>query len=172
MYRATGPTTTAPVSVSAAGRRPVSGSLRRRAADGTDVTDLDTLPSDWTVWSDEDDGSAVVAYRPDVFDSEAFPPECLPTLYLTRGRHRNRPRPRGPAERGVGWHVTLYLEPDVEYGDHPEFDTRSAAVEGLIEIARRFADGDLDYRACYQHPRPDYLDRLDELTGTAAGPDS
>jgi len=136
------------------------------------VTDLDALPADWTVWNEEDDGPAVVAYRPDVFDSEAFPPECLPTLYLTRGRRRNRPRRRGPVNRGVGWHVTLYLEPDVEYHDHPEFDTREDAVAELVRMARRFAAGDIDYRACYQHPREAYLDRLDELTGGSGGPDS
>ncbi len=135
------------------------------------MTDLDALPADWSVWNEEDGGPAVVAYRPDVFDSEAFPPECLPTLSLSRGRHRNRPRRRGPASVGSGWHVTLYLEPDVEYGEVPSFDRRSEAIAGLVRIAERFAAGDLDYRACYQHPRSDYLDKLDELTGRS-GPDN
>ena len=133
---------------------------------------IERLPEGWEVWSEEPEGRVVLAYRPDVFDSEAFPPECLPTLYLTRGRRRNRPRRRGPVTRGVGWHVTLYLEPDVEYHDHPEFDTREDAVRELVRMARRFAAGDIDYRACYQHPREAYLDRLDELTDGSGGPDS
>jgi len=127
---------------------------------------LGDLPPDWTVWNDEDDGPAVVAFRPDVFDSEAFPPECLPTLYLTRGRGRKRPRRPGPAgSRGRQWRVTLYLEPDVEYRESPTFDRRADAVAGLVDLAERFADGDVDYRGAYRHPRDAYLDRLDELTG-------
>jgi hypothetical protein len=130
------------------------------------MTDLTALPPGWEVWNDEADGPAVVAYRPDVFDAQTFPPECMPTLYLTRGGRSKRPRRPGPSGRpGAKWHVTLYLEPDVEYGETPTFDRRSDGVAGLVDLAERFADGDIDYRGCYHHPREAYLDRLDELTG-------
>lgn len=143
-----------------------AGTLTTTRSEAAHMTGLDALPDDWVVWNDEADGPAVVAYRPDVFDTQTFPPECMPTLYLTRGPHRNRPRRRGrSATANSRWHVTLYLEPDVEYDDHPECDARSNAVEELVRIARRFADGDVDYRGLYQHPREAYLDELDDLTG-------
>jgi hypothetical protein len=64
--------------------------------------------------------------------------------------------------------VTLYLEPEVE-GTTAEYDDRAAATGGAVDLARRFARGDVDYRSLYQVPRPDYLDRLDELTGRGGG---
>lgn len=128
---------------------------------------FDDLPAGWTVWSDEDDGRAVLVYRPEVFDSNAFPPECLPTIYLTNGPKRNR-RPRSNADlrRRDVWHVTLFLEPEIEHPETPTFDTRSAAVDGSVALAREFAAGELDVRGCYQVPREQYLDRLEELTGS------
>jgi hypothetical protein len=127
---------------------------------------FEDLPDGWVVWSDEADGRAVLVYRPDVFDTEAFPPECLPTIYLTNGPKRRR-RPRSPADRRRRdtWHVTLYLEPEIEYPEAPSFDSRAGAVEGAVDLASQFAAGDLDLAGCYQVPREDYLDRLDELTG-------
>jgi len=48
------------------------------------------------------------------------------------------------------------------------FDSRSAAVAGAVDLAERFAEGDVDYRAAYQVPREAYLDGLDDLTGREA----
>ncbi|WP_254768317.1 DUF5820 family protein [Salinilacihabitans rarus] len=125
-----------------------------------------SLPDGWVVWSDEDDGRAVLAYHPEVFDADAFPPACLPTLYLTHGRRSRRPGVN-PNDRRVDrdWHVTLYLEPDVYLRGEFRFPTREAAVECAVDLARRFDGGEIDYRALYQIPREEYFDALDDLTG-------
>lgn len=126
----------------------------------------DDLPEGWVVWHEEPT-KLVLAYRPDVFDSETFPAPCLPTVYATKGKRdrrpgRNTPDPEDP------WYVTLYLEPEVAR-DAEAFDSRAAAAAGARELARAFQAGDLDYRALYQVPREAYLDRLDELTGRGRG---
>jgi hypothetical protein len=123
---------------------------------------LEGLPDGWVVWSDEAT-KVVLAFRPDVFDTAAFPPPCLPTLYLTKGRRSRRPGRHDP-DPGAPWYVTLFLEPEVE-GAAGEYDDRTAATAGAVDIAGRFARGEVDYRSLYQVPRPEYLDRLDELTG-------
>lgn len=128
--------------------------------------DADALAEGWTVWNDDGD-RLIVAYRPDVFDGGEFPPECLPTIYLTRGRRTRRPGVRPNPRPGDPWVVTLFLEPEVDHGpDH--YDSREAAVEGLVDLAARFADGDVDYRGLYQVPRESYFEKLDELTGREA----
>ncbi|WP_435364333.1 DUF5820 family protein [Haloarchaeobius sp. DYHT-AS-18] len=130
------------------------------------MSTLEDLPAGWTVWNEEPDGRCILAYRPDVFDSEQFPAACLPTLYLTRGR-RNHRRPgvsREDATTG-DWYVTLYFEPDVELQETNRFATREDGIEGAVELARRFADGEIDPRDVYQVPREDYFAKLDELTG-------
>lgn len=127
---------------------------------------MEELPAGWELWSDEPDRQVFV-YRPDVFDSQAFPSPCLPTLYLSNGPHRYR-RPEQRHERGGdAWYLTLYLEPDVVLTEE-RYDDRADVVSAASELARRFADGDLDYRGAYQVPRETYLDRLDELTGREA----
>ncbi|MFC6724207.1 DUF5820 family protein, partial [Halobium palmae] len=123
---------------------------------------FDSLPDGWTVWTDESDGRAILVYRPDVFDTEAFPAPCMPTLFLTDRSQKRRPEARYVVTDS--WYVTLTLEPDVE-GETEEYDTREAAVDGAREYARRFVDGEVDYRALYQVPRDEYLDELDELVG-------
>ena len=128
------------------------------------MTDYDDLPDDWVVWNDEPDGRSVLAYRPDVFDSQAFPPECMPTIYLTSGRPSRRPARSDPVESGTAWNVTLYLEPDVERSAD-SYEDRADAVEGAVALAERFAEGDVDYRELYQIPREEYFEKLDELTG-------
>lgn len=123
---------------------------------------LESLSDDWTVWN-RTEAKLILAYRPDIFDSENFPAPCLPTLYLTQGRRTRRP---GADRTGEDWYVTLYLEPEVER-DSESFTDRGAAVEGAVSLANRFAAGKLDYRSLYQVPREAYLDELDRLTGRA-----
>jgi hypothetical protein len=127
------------------------------------MDDADGLPAGWVRWSDGED-RLVLAYRPDVFDGGSFPPPCLPALYVTRGARNRRPGvdPSPPAD--AQWHVTLYLEPEVSR-DPERYDSREAAVAGARDLARRFAEGDVDYRALYQVPREEYYAKLDELTG-------
>jgi len=127
-----------------------------------DEPDEPDLPAGWRRWSEEAT-KVVLVYRPDVFDTAAFPAPCLPTIYLTKGRRGRRPG-RDRPEPAADWYVTLFLEPDVERS--PEvYETRAAAVAGAAALARRFDAGEVDYRDLYQVPRPAYLDRLDELTG-------
>jgi len=122
---------------------------------------FDALGGGWVVWT-EGSGKAVLAYRPDVFDTQAFPAPCLPTIYVTKGRRRRKPgkqtRPDDP------WFVTLFLEPEVDR-QADSYDTRAAAEAGAVDLAERFARGDIDYRSLYQVPREDYFEKLDELTG-------
>lgn len=121
---------------------------------------LDSLGDDWVVWSDETE-KVILTYRPDVFDGSTFPAACLPTIYLTRGKRDRRP---GNTRLGTEWHVTLFLEPDVDDGSTSYVD-RASAIDGAVSLARSFTAGDVDYRELYQVSRTDYLDRLDELTG-------
>jgi len=125
--------------------------------------DLAALADSWTVWN-EAETKLILAYRPDVFDSEAFPAPCLPTLYLTRGKRTRRP---GAQRAGSDWYVTLYLEPEVDH-DGGSYSDRGAAVEATVELANGFAAGEFDYRALYQVPRDEYLAELDSLTGRTA----
>ena len=124
--------------------------------------DLEALAEDWTVWN-QTDRELILAYRPDVFDSEAFPAPCLPTIYLTRGKRTRRP---GADRVGDDWYVTLYLEPEVDH-EVEVTDTRDTAVGAAVTLANEFAAGDFDFRALYQVPREDYLNKLDELTDRA-----
>lgn len=125
-----------------------------------------SLPDAWTLWSQGEDGRLVLAYRPDVFNADDFPPACLPTLYLTHGKRTRRPG-TNPTSRAndADWYVTLYLEPDVS-AENERFSTRDDALERALDLARAFDGGEIDYRGLYQVPRETYFDRLDELTGT------
>jgi len=123
------------------------------------------LPDAWVVWSDEEGGRAVLAYRPDVFDADEYPAACLPTIYVTRGpSERRRPPTDRRALADADWRVTLFIEPEVEASEQ-SFETREAATEAAVSLARAFDDGEIDYRSHYQVPREAYLDRLDQLTG-------
>jgi len=132
------------------------------------MTLAESLPEGWDVWSREPEGRVVLAYRPDVFDSEEFDPACLPTITVAPGSSPDRPPSR--RERAAGWHVVLHVEPEVRVrGCEVSADTREAAIEGAVALATRFADGGIDYRGAYQLPREAYLDQLDALTGGVSG---
>jgi hypothetical protein len=120
------------------------------------------LPDGWSIWN-EDAHTVVLVYRPDVFDTAAFPAPCLPTIYVTKGERDRRPGPNEP-DPDDPWYVTLYLEPDV---DRPAetAHTRREAEAVAADLARRFAEGEMNLRGLYQVPREDYLDRLCELVG-------
>lgn len=124
---------------------------------------LPELPTGWRVWNEEPDGRIILAYRPDVFDSEAFPAACLPTIYVTNGSPQRRPGAGSVATDS--WQVKLFLEPEIE-ATATQYDDRETAIEGAVETARQFADGEVDYRKHYQVPRETYFDKLDELVDT------
>ena len=133
------------------------------------MLDEETLGEGWTVWNAEDE-RVILAYRPDVFDGGEFPPACLPTIHVARGRRIRRPEGSRNLPPDAPWLVTLYLEPEVNRTPAAH-DTPEAARECAVELTRRFAAGEIDYRRLYQVPRPDYLSKLDELTGNRPGGD-
>lgn len=124
----------------------------------------DDLPVGWELWNEEPGGQVILAYRPDVFDTQSFPAACMPTLAVDRGVGPNQaPERRLHAET---WYVAFYLEPLVRVRWCDEvFDGRAEALEGARDIARRFVDGEIDYRDAYQRPREAYLAELDTLVG-------
>jgi len=130
---------------------------------------LDGLPSAWTVWNQEPAGQTILVYRPDQFDTERFPAECLPTITVsTRPPDERLPRTRSD---DAFWYSSLTLEPDVRLRDcDQQCESRETALETALETARRFDDGALDYRSAYQVPRDAYLDALDDCTGRAQEP--
>lgn len=124
----------------------------------------ETMPAGWERWNEEREGRVVLVYRPDVFDANTFDPACLPTITVAPGRSPNRPPT--PKETADGWHVVLYLEPDVRVASvDATTNDRAAAIEMAVDIAKRFNEGAINYRDAYQQPRAAYLDRLDALTG-------
>ncbi len=121
------------------------------------------LPPGWVEWDRLEGDHLVLVFRPDVFDSDAFPAACLPTIYVREGERDPRragPDPQ-PGTEGL-FTVTLFLEPAVEdvIATEPQW---TDAVEAARETAGAFAAGDIDPRSLYQEPRSGYLDRLEEL---------
>lgn len=124
------------------------------------------FPAGWTRWHDGSDGTLIVTYRPDVFDGQAFPAPCLPTVSVKRERVQGpRGRPIVRSERDTGWTVELRLEPDIVV-ERLTRESREAAVETAYELTRAFAKGEIPYRDAYDHPRTAYLDELDALIRT------
>ena len=120
------------------------------------------LPDGWQVWNEEPSGRAILVYRPDVFDGDDLPAECMPTIYLTNGARKARP---GSGQYATDeWHVVLFAEPEIELVAETR-ETREAGADAAVEIAQRFSAGDVDYRDAYQVPREAYFERLDELLG-------
>jgi hypothetical protein len=121
---------------------------------------LPDLPTGWRVWNEEPEGRVILAYRPDVFNSEAFPAACLPTIYLTNGSPQRRPG-AGSVATDI-WQVKLFLEPEIE-ATTDQYDDRQAALDGAVATAQEFVDGEVDYRGLYQVPRETYFQKLDDL---------
>jgi len=120
------------------------------------------LADGWTVWNRER-RAVILTFRPDIFDTEAFPAPCLPTIHVRKGTPSRRPG-RNTPDPDASWYVTLYLEPEVS-GPRERYERKADARAAAVDIAAAFAAGEVEYRSLYQVPRPDYLDRLDELTG-------
>lgn len=124
--------------------------------------DAEDLPPGWRVWNHETGGRIVLAFRPDVFNAESFPPACLPTIVVAPGRSPDEPP--GRRVRSDAWYVAAYLEPDVRLRELANtFDSRDAAIAGAIDAASRFTAGDVDVEAAYQVPRESYLAQLSAL---------
>lgn len=123
---------------------------------------FESLPEGWEIWSDETT-KIVLVFRPDVFDTVAYPAPCLPTIYISKGQRGRRPgRDRPPAD--ADWYVTLSLEPNVSRPPD-RVETRRAATDRAADLAASFAAGEIDVRELYQVPREDYIERLEALTG-------
>lgn len=123
-----------------------------------------SLPESWRVWSDEEGGRAVLVFRPDVFDGDGYPAECLPTIYVSR-RPPEEPM-RRPGSAAQGWYVAFTLEPEIHVRElEGQYETRPDAAEGAVEAARAFARGEVDVHDVYQVPREPYLDALDDHLG-------
>lgn len=122
------------------------------------------VPDGWTVWHEEPGGRLVLVFRPDVFDAGEYPPACLPTITVGPGGSPDQPLRR--RVRSAEWHVAVYLEPTVRVrAEDATVDDRGDAVDAAVDLAGRFAAGEVDYRSAYLDPREPYLDRLDALTG-------
>lgn len=123
-----------------------------------------TLPDGWTVWNEEPAGQLTLAFRPDRFDGSTLPAACMPTITVTRRPPGQRRRRAG--QQPTGWHVALFLEPDVRVRDRDSrHDDRETAVDQARDLAAAFTRGAVDVRAAYQVPRPAYLDALEDATG-------
>ena len=130
----------------------------------TEPTERGEPPAGWQVWNEEPGNRLVLAYRPDVFDTEAFPAACLPTITVAPGNGPDQLPER--RVRQTGWYRAFFLEPAVRLrGADASYDSWEAAVDGAHEVAAQFVAGDLDYRDAYQQPRETYLAKLDELLG-------
>lgn len=128
------------------------------------MTDWSGLPDGWQVWNEEDDGRVILVFRPDIFDTQQFPPECMPTLYVSQRSPKER-LPRLDSER-TDWFVVLRLEPEVQVKSvGSRHETREGAISEALEIAGAFETGEIDFRGAYQVPRDAYLDELEALIG-------
>ena len=129
-------------------------------------------PGGWRLWHDGDDGTLILAFRPDVFDADQFPASCLPTIVVKRERTRGgRGRPRAPADGAGQWCVELRLEPDVEVVVESHA-AHSRAVDRAIDLAGAFTNGEIDYRTAYIDPPASYVEALDRLIESDGEPGS
>lgn len=122
---------------------------------------FDEMGEGWTVWNEEP-RKLILTYRPDVFNSDAYPAPCLPTIHIQKGKPSRKPG-RNTPDSDAPWYVQLYLEPDVSM-DEQQYEGREQAEAGARRLTEQFATGEIDCRSLYQLPREEYLDKLDELT--------
>lgn len=123
------------------------------------------LPPGWTVWNAEPNGDVILAFRPDIFEGESFPPACLPTMYVSRSDPTQRKRRSTGPRQDSEWHVTLYLEPEVRIRDREVTKAdRDTALEAAMKLATAFSAGEIPIREAYQVPREAYLEELERLT--------
>ncbi|MFB6187422.1 MAG: DUF5820 family protein [Halobacteriaceae archaeon] len=123
--------------------------------------DESELPPGWVIWNNEPNGRVILAYRPDIFDTNEFPAQCLPTISITPNHPDQHPR-----SSSSEWYVLLYLEPEVRVFDrestHP---FREQAISSALNLAQVFSNGQIDFADVYQVPRPQYIATLEKLTG-------
>ena len=120
----------------------------------------ESVPDGWDTWHTDPGGISVWVFRPDVFDGDAFPPACIPTLTIKPARERG---PRGrPGQSASEWWSELRLEPDVLL-ERRTAGTREQAMTLAIQRATAFTDGDIAFRTAYADPPVDYLDRLESI---------
>ncbi len=125
--------------------------------------DSTSLPAGWMVWNHESDDSLILAFRPDEFDGDRFPPECLPTIYVREGVKDLRRAGVEPSPGTEGTYtVRLFLEPAVST-DAEVCDDWESAVSTAHRLAEAFVTGELDIRGMYQLPREAYLDHIEGL---------
>lgn len=128
-----------------------------------DVPDISEIADGWQVWNNEPRGHVILAYRPDIFDTNEFPPACLPTITIGPGSEPNQPRDHRNAT--TAWYVVLYLEPRVRVATKDTtVPSRPQAIDYAVALSHEFTDGKIDFDAAYIDPRPNYLAKLKELT--------
>ncbi len=118
-----------------------------------------TLPDGWVVWSEED--GVVICYRPEVFDGDSYPRPCLPALTVSEADV-------GTVGGQEGWRVTFYVEADVPARNlESVFVDYDEALDYVVDVARRFVDGDLDLRGFYAEGdvREEYVRGLEQELG-------
>lgn len=125
--------------------------------------DSGALPEGWMVWDHQEHDSLILAFRPDEFDGERFPPQCLPTIYVREGVKDLRQAGPQPAPGSEDTYtVRLFLEPEV-VSEVQVCDTWEDAMDTALTVADAFATGEFDIRGLYQLPREAYLDHIEEL---------
>ena len=106
----------------------------------------------------------MLVYRADVVGGGDLRGAWLATMYGTNGARNGRP---GSGECATEeWHVVLFLEPEIEAVSET-LESREAGAAAAVDVAERFAGGEVDYRAAYQVPREAYFERLDEFVDDA-----
>ena len=117
------------------------------------------LPAGWEVWSVESQGPTVLVYRSDIFDTSAFPAECMPTMFVSQFRD---PR-KGPTPASENpWQVELRLEPAILLASQ-QADDREAAIAAAMDLGSAFINGEFDIYAAYGEPRECYLAKIESL---------
>lgn len=121
----------------------------------------EALGTGWQIWT-HDSEIIVLVFRPDIFDGDNLPAECLPTITVTQGVQTRRPKYETATSENSPWTVLLYLEPDVS--TQPILcDTRENALIQASTLSQTFSAGAIPIRELYQVPRHHYLDTLEDV---------